>query len=202
MPAKKRRFWKLLAWSFLLLTTSVIGGLWYAYSYATDSATIAQIVREHAPEYLPGCMVEVGKSHLKLLTGGITLNHVSVRQPMDGSTFQTLYLPWLHIDYDARASAEGRVVPLAIAVTHPILRLRQQLQKKSFSKQYTRAELNANQEEYWHKRLARQANQDLLSCGRVGVGNRSVPGARKGELDRDAGKPGLKSFGGAVGASH
>ncbi len=125
MPAKKRRFWKLLAWSFLLLTTSVIGGLWYAYSYATDSATIAQIVREHAPEYLPGCMVEVGKSQLKLLTGGITLNHVSVRQPMDGSTFQTLYLPWLHIDYDARASAEGRVVPLAIAVTHPILRLRQ-----------------------------------------------------------------------------
>jgi hypothetical protein len=42
---------------------------------------------------------------------------------------------------------------------------------KKFPKQYTREDLNANQEEYWEKRLQRQANQDLLAYGRVGVGN-------------------------------
>jgi hypothetical protein len=42
---------------------------------------------------------------------------------------------------------------------------------KSFPKQYTREDLNKNQEEYWTKRLARQANQDLQAYGRVGVGN-------------------------------
>jgi hypothetical protein len=42
---------------------------------------------------------------------------------------------------------------------------------KSFPKQFTREELNGAQEEYWIKRLTRQANQDLMASGRVGTGN-------------------------------
>ena len=42
---------------------------------------------------------------------------------------------------------------------------------QGFDKRYTRAELNAAQEEYWHKRLTRQANHDIEATGRVGVGN-------------------------------
>ena len=42
---------------------------------------------------------------------------------------------------------------------------------KGFSKRYTRLELNLAQEEYWTKRLTRQANHDLLASGRVSVGN-------------------------------
>ena len=57
MPRLNRRLAKFFAWSFFLLVTIVLGGLAFAYSYVTDSATIAQIVRQHAPEYLPGCMV-------------------------------------------------------------------------------------------------------------------------------------------------
>lgn len=42
---------------------------------------------------------------------------------------------------------------------------------KGFGHQYTRAELNEAQEEYWLRRLTRQANQDVQATGRVGVGN-------------------------------
>lgn len=42
---------------------------------------------------------------------------------------------------------------------------------QSFPKKFTRAELDAGQEEYWRLRLARQAQQDLQATGRIGVGN-------------------------------
>lgn len=41
----------------------------------------------------------------------------------------------------------------------------------SFDKQYTREELNVAQEEYWDKRLTRQANLDLLATGRISQSN-------------------------------
>ena len=43
-----------------------------------------------------------------------------------------------------------------------------------FEKKYTRAEIDAVQPEYWEKRLTRQANQDLMATGRVGVGNQDA----------------------------
>lgn len=39
---------------------------------------------------------------------------------------------------------------------------------------WTREELDAEQEEYWHRRLARQALQDTIATGRVGVGNQDA----------------------------
>jgi len=42
---------------------------------------------------------------------------------------------------------------------------------RNFSKRYTRAELDADQPDYWSKRLARQANNDILAQGRVSVSN-------------------------------
>ena len=42
---------------------------------------------------------------------------------------------------------------------------------KTFDKKYTRAEINALQPEYWEKRITDQANRDLTSHGRIGVGN-------------------------------
>ena len=45
---------------------------------------------------------------------------------------------------------------------------------QSFPKQYTRAEVNKNQPEYWRKRLTRQANQDLFATGRISVGNQDA----------------------------
>ena len=45
---------------------------------------------------------------------------------------------------------------------------------RGFPKRYTREELNAAQEEYWIKRLTRQAHQDLLASGRVSVGSQEA----------------------------
>lgn len=42
---------------------------------------------------------------------------------------------------------------------------------KTFKKHYTRDDLNNAQPDYWQKRLTRQANQEILALGRVGVGN-------------------------------
>jgi len=42
---------------------------------------------------------------------------------------------------------------------------------KSFPRAYTSEELNAAEEDYWHARLTRQATHELVSTGRVGVGN-------------------------------
>ena len=52
---------------------------------------------------------------------------------------------------------------------------------QSFPKKFTREETNANQKEYWDKRAIRQANQDLIGTGRVGIGNQ--------DLLRQIGKP-------------
>lgn len=45
---------------------------------------------------------------------------------------------------------------------------------KSFETQYTHEELQGAQVEYWHKRLEKQANQDLAATGRIGVGNQDA----------------------------
>ena len=42
---------------------------------------------------------------------------------------------------------------------------------QSFPKKFTRQEIDAAQPEYWKLRLERQAQQDLQSTGRIGVGN-------------------------------
>ena len=45
---------------------------------------------------------------------------------------------------------------------------------QAFPHRYTRTELDAAQEEYWRKRLTRQANQDRQAVGRVSVGNQEA----------------------------
>lgn len=46
--------------------------------------------------------------------------------------------------------------------------------KESFGRNWTREELDEEQEEYWNRRLARQAMQDVNGTGRVGVGNQDA----------------------------
>ena len=45
---------------------------------------------------------------------------------------------------------------------------------KSFPRRYSRDELNVSQEQYWARRLQRQAVQDLNATGRVGQGNQDA----------------------------
>ena len=45
---------------------------------------------------------------------------------------------------------------------------------RGFKHHYTRAELNAAEEEYWQRRLTRQAMQDVIAHGRVAAGNQDA----------------------------
>lgn len=45
---------------------------------------------------------------------------------------------------------------------------------QEFNAHYTRADIEAGQAEYWHRRLTRQASQDINAGGRIGVGNQDA----------------------------
>lgn len=45
---------------------------------------------------------------------------------------------------------------------------------KDFDQRYSRTQLDADQPEYWRRRLTRQARQEVLAQGRVGVGNQEA----------------------------
>ncbi len=80
----------------------------------------------------------------------------------DGSPIDYIDAKLKHIDIEA----QDRAMLGAVREFEALYRIWQ-----GFGRRYTRAELNEAQEEYWHKRLMRQANHDIQATGRVGVGN-------------------------------
>ncbi|MEJ7638893.1 MAG: hypothetical protein WKF75_13215 [Singulisphaera sp.] len=115
---------KVLLWTLALLVAVVVGGVWFAYAYATDSRTLAALVRAQAPRYLPGTHLDVGRVHVNWPFGGeVNLSQVAVRQTIDGASFQALRIPWLRIRHDARAMLKGKFEPREVVVSHPTLRL-------------------------------------------------------------------------------
>jgi hypothetical protein len=118
------RAWRVLFWGGLLVACSLAGGLWWAYSYYTNSDTLARLVKCEAPRYLPGALLDVGRVRVRPFGGEINLTNVGVRQVLDGSGFLAARIPWLNVRHDAQAMLEGRFVPQEVVVTHPTLRLR------------------------------------------------------------------------------
>jgi len=80
----------------------------------------------------------------------------------DGSPIDHIDARLKHIDIEA----QDRAMLGAVREFEALYRIWQ-----GFPRRYTRDELNAAQEEYWIKRLTRQANQDIQATGRIGVGN-------------------------------
>ena len=115
--------WKVVLWTLALLVAVVVGGVWFAYAYATDSRTLAALIRAQAPRYLPGTHLDLGRVRIRPFAGEVNLNHVSVHQTIDGANFQAIRIPWLRIRHDARAMLKGKFVPREVVVTHPTLRL-------------------------------------------------------------------------------
>src|SRR5437764_442457 len=112
----RSRVWKLLFWGMLLVLASVSGGLWFAYAYVTDSATMAGKIRAEAPRFFLGSKLDVGGVRIRPFTGAISISHLALRQPIDGTPFLVAKLPWLHIQHDARAMLKGRFVPRDVVV--------------------------------------------------------------------------------------
>lgn len=112
---------KLLAWGLVVVPASLGGGLWFAYSYWTDSVTLARLVKATLPRYLPGSRVEVGRAKVKPLTGEFHLTQLVVFQSVDGVAFPAVKVPWLSVR--APEMLQGRFEPTEVTVAQPTLRL-------------------------------------------------------------------------------
>src|SRR5947209_4653521 len=102
MPTRSR-VRKVVVWGLLLVASTLAGGLGFAYSYITDSATLAALIRREAPRYLPGSSLKVDRVLLRPLVGDVDLRGVSLWQRVDGAELQVLRVPWLHVRHDFRA---------------------------------------------------------------------------------------------------
>ncbi len=121
----RKRARRAIYWGAVLLLTSLAGGLWFAYTYVTDSNTLAALIRAEAPRYLPGSRLDLARVSVHPFVGVIELTRVNVRQSLDGAPFLAASVPWMKIRYDARAMLRRRrFAPGEVVVAQPMLRLR------------------------------------------------------------------------------
>ena len=118
-----RRVARFLFWGLVLCISSLAGGLWFAYSYLTDSETIARIIREHAVRYFPKAILEPGRVRPQLTAGELALHDLKLKQSIDGTLFETLRIAFLQIKVNPRKLVEGQFEPRKIVVGQPTLRL-------------------------------------------------------------------------------
>ncbi|HEY2156399.1 MAG TPA: hypothetical protein VGH33_12265, partial [Isosphaeraceae bacterium] len=120
----RRRVRKVVGWVLLLLVAVAIGGGWFAYSYVTDNETLRAAIREGAPRFLPGCVVDVQRVHVRPFLGRIVLGVVSLRKLEGGSPLLVGSSPWVQVSYDPWAMLDGRFDLKEVVVAQPRLRLR------------------------------------------------------------------------------
>src|SRR5262245_48927455 len=91
------RVWKLA----LAVAVLIAGGLGFAWSYF-DSARLAALIEREAPRYFPGSRLVVAKVGVRPVDGQVTLEHIHLRQKVDGQEFPTLRIAWLQVRHDLR----------------------------------------------------------------------------------------------------
>ena len=120
-----KRARRAISWGAVLLASSLAGGLWFAFTYVTDSGTLVEMVQSQAPRYLPGTRLELGKVRVRPFIGEVELTRISLHQTLDGHPFLAATVPWMKIRHDARAMLRSRrFVPSEVVVAQPTVRLR------------------------------------------------------------------------------
>jgi hypothetical protein len=117
------RIRKVLLWGTLLVLAIVAGGLGFAYSYCTDSATLAALIQRESVRYLPGSRLSVVRVLFHPLVGDVELRQVSLSQKVDGAEFPVANVAWLRVRNDFHALLHGEFKPTEIVVAHPTLRI-------------------------------------------------------------------------------
>lgn len=115
---------RVVFWSTVLAMLALAAGLWFAYSYVTDSETLASLIRAQAPRYLPDTRLVIGRVRVRPLVGDMNLNQLALWQKLDGADFLALRVPWLDVRHDTTALLNGELCPREIVVAQPVLRLR------------------------------------------------------------------------------
>jgi hypothetical protein len=117
------RLRKVLVWGTVVVAVVAAGGLGFAYAWVNDSETLAALIRQEVPRYLPGTSLAINKARLRLLDGQVTLMQVDLRQQLDGREFPTLRVAWLKVRNDFWALLKGRFEPREVVVAQPTLRV-------------------------------------------------------------------------------
>ncbi|HZW30645.1 MAG TPA: hypothetical protein VFF52_08070, partial [Isosphaeraceae bacterium] len=112
---------KVVVWMLVLCLSILGGGLWFAYTYVTDSETAARLIRHYAQRYLPGSALDPGRVRMRPFTGEVTLLQGSVRQQIDGAPFVALRFPWLHVNINSRKLIRGQLEVREVVVSQPEL---------------------------------------------------------------------------------
>ncbi len=118
-----RRVLKLCVWVLVVKLSIIGGGLWFAYTYVTDSANAARWIRQYAVKFLPGSDLDPGRVRMRPLIGELTLINTRIFQRIDGAPFQTLRIPWLHVMVNTRKLLHGQLDVHEVDVAQPYLRL-------------------------------------------------------------------------------
>ena len=116
-----RRVAKVMLWGLVLCLSILGGGLWFAYTYATDSETAARLIKNYVSRYLPGSNIDPGRVRLRPFAGELTLNSFQVYQ-RDSST-PTVRIPWLKIVINPKKLLRGQLELRQVSVVQPSLRL-------------------------------------------------------------------------------
>ncbi|MGP0070234.1 MAG: AsmA-like C-terminal region-containing protein [Isosphaeraceae bacterium] len=116
-----RRVAKVMAWGLMLCLSILSGGLWFAYTYVTDSETAARLIKNYVARYLPGSNIDPGRVRLRPFAGELTLNNFQVYQR--NTLFPTVRVPWLKIAVNPRKLLRGQMELRQISVVQPSLRL-------------------------------------------------------------------------------
>src|SRR5579864_466030 len=114
---------RVVFWATMLFLATVAGGLWFAYSYVTDSDTLASLIRGEVPRYLPGTRLLIGRVRVRPLIGDVSLNQIALWQKLDGVDYLALRIPWLDVRHDTAALMNGDLKPREVVVAQPVLRL-------------------------------------------------------------------------------
>lgn len=118
-----RRIRTVIGWLLMVTLTTAVGGLLCVYYYVTDSATLASMIREEVPRFLPEVQVEARRVLLRPLAGECELRRLTVWQTVDDTPRPLLQTPYMRIRQDVNALLEGKFEPREVDVAQPTLRL-------------------------------------------------------------------------------
>src|SRR3954471_6370154 len=124
MRRRRSRMRKILLWGFVFVASVLAGAIGFAYTYITDSETLATLIRDEAPRYLPGARVDVDRVTLRPLVGDVDLKQTTVWQKLDGKNFAALTIPWVQVRSDFRSLLWGKLSTREVVVAQPRLRIK------------------------------------------------------------------------------
>ena len=123
MRVRRRRLRKLLLLSALAVSSLVAAGMGFAYSYITDSETLAALIRREAPRYIAGARLTVDRVMLKPMVGDVVLKQLALTQRVDGVETPLLRIAWVQVRHSFRSLLRGRFEPSEVLIAQPTLRL-------------------------------------------------------------------------------